>query len=136
MFGSRPNWEYNEEADYSCTDGRKSARCGRYAVQDPGDDNGDRNCEVVQPDQRLRLHSAVGRRKRRVRSRIGGGARRLELAQRGPEGRVRTRQQPRQDLGGESQGEVTASAGTLAGLGGKRRVPSEKLPRRRMATSR
>src|SRR6201993_337950 len=66
--------------------------------------------EMVQPDEGLWIHSATGRRQRRLRSYLRGRARGLELPQRGSSGRIRAGQQPRQAGGGKSQNALTANA--------------------------
>src|ERR1700741_725943 len=66
--------------------------------------------KMVQPDEGLWIHSATGRRQRRLRSYLRGRARGLELPQRGSSGRIRAGQQPRQAGGGKSQNALTANA--------------------------
>src|SRR6516164_7685425 len=66
--------------------------------------------EVVQPDEGLWIHSAPGRRQRRIRAYLRGRARRLDHSQRGSNGRIRSGQQPRQGVGGESQNALTAAS--------------------------
>src|SRR5262245_24921161 len=75
-----------------------------------GGHDGYRHREVVQPDEGLRVHSAPGRRQRCVRPYFRGRARRLDHSQRGSNGRIRSGQQPRQGVGGESQNALTAAS--------------------------
>src|ERR1700747_1889255 len=70
--------------------------------------------EMVQPDEGLWIHSATGRRQRRLRSYLRGRARGLELPQRGSSGRIRAGQQPRQAGGGKSQNALTATPSSTA----------------------
>src|SRR5215471_5130666 len=74
-----------------------------------GGHDGDWHSEMVQPDEGLWVHSAAGRRQRRIRPHLRGRARGLELAQRGSSDRIRAGQQPRQAGGGKSQNALTAT---------------------------
>src|SRR5215831_3838958 len=79
-----------------------------------GGQDGYRHSEMVQPDERLWVHSAAGWQQRRIRPYLRGRARRLELAQRGSSGRIRAGQQPRQAGGGKSQNALTAIPSSTA----------------------
>src|SRR5271169_4336792 len=68
--------------------------------------DGDRYREVVQPDQRLWVHSAARRRQGRFRPYFGGREGWSVDPQRGSAGPVRRGCKQGEDLGGEPQGEV------------------------------
>src|ERR1700730_8874547 len=68
--------------------------------------DGDRCREVVQPDQRLWVHSAARRWQGRFRPYFGGREGRSVDPQRGSAGPVRRGCKQGEDLGGEPQGEV------------------------------
>src|SRR5215467_4619124 len=72
-----------------------------------GGDDGDWHCQMVQPDEGLRIHSAPGRGQRRLRPYLRRGTRRPYVSQRGSIGRIRDRQQSRQRVSGESQSSLT-----------------------------
>src|SRR6516225_574083 len=62
---------------------------------------------MVQPDQGLRVYSSIERRQGCVRSHLSGSAGGAQHPERGTGGRVRTRQQSRQNVRGEPQGRVS-----------------------------
>ena len=72
-----------------------------------GERRAERNSEVVQCDQGLRLHSARGRWKQRcIRPYLSGGKGGLQFAGRGREGIVRCCPESRQGIGGKSAAEL------------------------------
>src|SRR6476469_10659206 len=75
--------------------------------------DGDRCREVVQPDQRLWVHSAARRRQGRFRPYFGGREGRSVDPQRGSAGPVRRGCKQGEDLGGEPQGEVNRMRGVV-----------------------
>src|SRR4029077_7992024 len=77
--------------------------------------DGNRCREVVQPDQRLWVHSAARRRQGRFRPYFGGRKGRSVDPQRGSAGPVRRGCKQGQDLGGEPQGEVNRMWGAQRG---------------------
>src|SRR6516225_1855384 len=93
-------------ARWSC--GPRSGSCRH------GGHDGYWHSEMVQPDEGLWVHSAAGRRQRRVRPYLGGRAGRPELSQRGPSAQLRAGQQPRQAGGGKSQNALTATSSSTA----------------------
>src|SRR5271167_1274472 len=93
--------------------------------------DGDRYREVVQPDQRLWVHSAARRRQGRFRPYFGGREGRSVDPQRGSAGPVRRGCKQGEDLGGEPQGEVNRMRGAPRGppwgwiLGGPDQKPED-----------
>src|ERR1700722_10621714 len=72
-----------------------------------GERRGERNCEVVQCDQGLRIHPARRRwKQRRIRAHLGGGKSGLQFTGRGCEGILRCCPEPRQGIGRKSAGEL------------------------------
>src|SRR5262249_5517049 len=97
------------------SDERSRESCGRDQVcADKEGHDGYWHGEMVQPDERLWIHSAQRRRQRRIRAYFRGRAGGPDLSQRGSDGRIRIGQQSRQAGGGESQGALTATSSSTA----------------------
>ena len=95
--------------------------------------SGLRNCEMVQPNQRIRVHSASGRRQGCVRSHLGGRTCGIKQLERRHSPRIRSCFQQRQRGCGKSKGEIAISAHRKPRSGGVLFCCHTRIVRRRDA---
>jgi len=95
--------------------------------------SGLRNREMVQPNQRIRVHSASGRRQGCVRSHLGGRTCGIKQLERRHSPRIRSCFQQRQRGCGKSKGEIAISAHRKPRSGGVLFCCHTRIVRRRDA---
>ena len=95
--------------------------------------SGLRNGEMVQPNQRIRVHSASGRRQGCVRSHLGGRTCGIKQLERRHSPRIRSCFQQRQRGCGKSKGEIAISAHRKPRSGGVLFCCHTRIVRRRDA---